>query len=468
MTLPLAPRSLTLRLGLMMAVIAAAVFSTTIYFLQRNLDHILHLDEEADLAVKRGVVQRFLAEVRTEADLPTLKRHLDAAGIGGRYRWNVWLVEADGRPIYGDAVPPNVEIAPQRIRIERQDGVALRGTTYLLDDHPVLKGSRVYIGMDPRPRLIMMQRFDHASTIVCIVGVVITSVLAFFVTRRSLQPLRLLSEQAARINPDLLSRRLTLPESTHELLPLARRFNEVLDRMQTAWTQLDGFNADVAHELRTPLAVMINGAEVALARDRPAAELRDLLETQLEELRDLSGMVNDMLFLARADRGALADKLGPVSLRREALRVIDFVEALAADKGQQIAVEGDADVVANAALVCRAIVNLLTNALRHADPGTRIDVRLTAAADHAMLEVINPGPPIPEEAQQRMFDRFWRGDSARARSGDRFGLGLAIVRAVAGMHGGQVFVHCQDGYNRVGFTLPTDARTMARRPTAPG
>jgi len=464
----LAPRSLTLRLGLVMAVVAAAVFSTTIYFLQQNLHHILQLDEEADLAVKQGVVQRFLAEVRTEADLPTLQRHLDAAGIGGRYRWNVWLVAPDGRPVYGDAVPPVVEIAPQRIRIERRDGVALRGTTYLVDRHPVLQGSRVYIGMDSRPRLIMMQRFDRASTIVCILGVIVTSLLAYLVTRRSLRPLRLLSEQAAQIKPGALSRRLDLPQSTSELLPLARRFNEVLDRMETAWTQLDGFNADVAHELRTPLAVMINGAEVALARERPAAELREVLETHLEELHALAAMVGDMLFLARADRGALADKLGPVSLRREALRVIDFVEALAADKGQQIAVEGDADVVANAALVCRAIVNLLTNALRHADPGTRIDVRLTAAADHAMLEVINPGPPIPEEVQQRMFDRFWRGDSARARSGDRFGLGLAIVRAVAGMHGGQVFVHCQDGYNRVGFTLPTDARTMARCPTAPG
>jgi len=457
----LAPRSLTLRLGLLMALVATAVFATTVYLLQRNLDHILHLDEEADLAVKQQVVQRFLAEVRTGADLPRLRRHLDAAGIGGRYRWNVWLVAPDGRPLYGDAVPPNVEIAPQRIRIERQDGVALRGTTYLVDDHPVLQGSRVYIGMDPRPRLVMMRRFDRASTIVCIAGILVTSVLALLVARRSLRPVQALSDQAAGINPDVLSRRLALPESASELLPLARRFNEVLDRIETAWTQLDGFNADVAHELRTPLAVMINGAEIALARERPAAELREVLETQLEELRELAGMVSDMLFLARADRGALADKLAAVSLGREALRVVDFVEALAADKGQQVAVEGDATVVANAALVCRAIVNLLTNALRHADPGTRIAVRLAAGADGAVVEVVNPGPPIPEEVRQRMFDRFWRGDSARAREGDRFGLGLAIVRAVAGMHGGRVFVQCENGYNRIGFTLPADARTVA-------
>lgn len=334
-------------------------------------------------------------------------------------------------------------------------------TTTFIDDHPVLQSSRVYIGMDPRPRLVMMRRFDRASTIVCIAGILVTSFLALFVARRSLRPVQALSDQAAGINPDVLSRRLALPESVSELLPLARRFNEVLERMETAWTQLDGFNADVAHELRTPLAVMINGAEIALARERPAAELREVLENQLEELRELAGMVSDMLFLARADRGALADKLDAVSLGREALRVVDFVEALAADKGQQVAVEGDATVVANAALVCRAIVNLLTNALRHADPGTRIAVRLAAGTDGAVVEVVNPGPPIPEEVRQRMFDRFWRGDSARARAGDRFGLGLAIVRAVAGMHGGRVFVQCENGYNRIGFTLPVDARTGA-------
>lgn len=462
----LSPRSLTLRLGLMMAMVAAAVFSTTVYFLQQNLHHILQLDEEADLAVKRQVVQRFLAEVRSETDLPTLQRHLDAAGIGGRYRWNVWLVAPDGRPLYGDALPPNAEIAPQRIRIERRDGVTLRGTTYLLDDHPVLRGSRVYIGMDSRPRLIMMQRFDHASTIVCIIGVLVTSVLAYLVTRRSLRPLRILSAEAAQINPDALSRRLALPESTSELLPLARRFNDMLDRLQAAWTQLDGFNADVAHELRTPLAVMISGAEVALAKQRPAAELRELLETQLEELRDLAGMVSDMLFLARADRGALAGNMRPVSLREEAMRVADFVEALAAEKDQHLVVEGDAGTTANASLVCRAIVNLLTNAVRHAERGARIEVRLSASDGNAVLEVINPGAPIPDDVHQRMFDRFWRGDSARLRGCDRFGLGLAIVRAVASMHGGQVFVDCANGYNRIGITLPAGTPIETETQTA--
>jgi two-component system heavy metal sensor histidine kinase CusS len=449
--------SLSLRLGLMVATVAVIVFAATIFLLHRNLERILKLDEEADLGSKINVVQRFLGEVHTDADLPMLKRHLDAAGIGGRYHWNVWLVDRAGRPVYGDAVPPVTDAGPQRIHIARRDGVTLHGTSYVLDDNPLFPGARVYIGMDPRPRVVMLARYDQSSMVIGVLGVLVTVLLSFAVARRGLRPIRRLSGEAAAITPEALSRRLTLPAGSAELMPLARRFNEVLDRVEQAWQQLDGFNADVAHELRTPLAIMINGAEVALARERSLPELRDVLETHLEELRALAGMVNDMLFLARADRGALAENVKPLSLRAEALRVVDFVEAVIEERGQMVAVEGDAQLVANGALVCRAIVNLLTNGSRHADAGATLVIRITPHADSAAVEVINPGTPIPDAVQRRMFDRFWRGDSARMKFGDRFGLGLAIVRAVATMHGGTTFVHSESDRNHVGFTLKTQA-----------
>jgi len=456
-------RSLSLRIGLMVAAVAVLVFSTTVYLLHKDLERILQLDEEADLRAKVGVVRKFTDEVKSHDDLPLLKRHLDAAGIGGRYRWNVWLVDSAGRVLYGDAVPPVFAAGPERIRIERQDGVTLRGISYLLDNNPLFPDTRVYIGMDPRPRVVMLARYDRSSVVICLAGVLLTVVLVFAATRRGLRPIRTLSADAARITPDAMSRRLTLSAASTELLPLAQRFNEVLDRMEQAWQQLDGFSADVAHELRTPLAVMISGAEVALSRDRPLRELREALESHLEELRSLAGMVNDMLFLARADRGAMADNVKPCSLREEARRVADFVEAVFLEKRQLIAIEGDADVVANAPLVCRAIVNLLTNGARHADAAATITVRLTPTAEGARVEVVNPGSPIPEEVQRRMFDRFWRGDSARVKYGDRFGLGLAIVRAVAIMHGGTTFVRSEGGFNHVGLTLVNAAHTDVQR-----
>jgi two-component system heavy metal sensor histidine kinase CusS len=452
--LALGLRSLSLRLGLMLAVVGVIVFSATGYLLHTELESVLRADEETDLKAKVQVTRSIIDDVRSAADLPMLKRRLAAASMGGHYHWSVWLVDRDGRVVFGgDPVPRSIPADAQHIRIERQDGVSLRGTTYTVDDHPLLPGVRVYIGMDPRPRAIMLDRYDESSVIICILGVLVTVILTFAATRSGLRPILRLSGEAAGITPDALSRRLTLPQESSELMPLALRFNEVLDRMEQAWQQLEGFNADVAHELRTPLAIMISGAEMALSRERTLPDLREVLESHLEELRALTHMTNDMLFLAGADRGGLAENVARVSLRREALRVADFVEALIDERQQSMAIEGEAEVMANATLVCRAIVNLLTNGARHSQPGAMLTVRIAPIPGGASLEVINPGPPIPEEIQRRMFDRFWRGDSARVKIGDRFGLGLAIVRAVALMHGGHTFVRCEGGKNHVGFTL---------------
>ncbi|MGQ3198221.1 MAG: histidine kinase dimerization/phospho-acceptor domain-containing protein, partial [Hydrogenophaga sp.] len=212
--------------------------------------------------------------------------------------------------------------------------------------------------------------------------------------------------------PGGLSQRLTLPADSTELLPLALRFNEVLARMEDAWTQLEGFNADVAHELRTPLAIMINGAELALARDRPQDEMREVLESHLEELRTLGSMVNDMLFLARADRGDAAEDLRELSLGEQARQVGEFVEVFLEEKRQRLEIEGDASVPVNRVLLRRALVNLLTNASRHAPVEAVIGLRIEALPEGARITVANPGDAIPEEVRQHMFERFWRGDSS--------------------------------------------------------
>jgi two-component system heavy metal sensor histidine kinase CusS len=438
----------------MLAMVGVMVFTATVYLLHKELEGVLRTDEETDLKVKVQITRSIIGDARTAADLPMLKRRLAAATMGGRYHWSVWLVDRDGRVVFGGApFPRSIPAAGQHIEIERPDGVALRGTSYTVDQHPLLPGMRVYIGTDPRPRAIMLNRYDEASVIICILGVLVTVILSFAATTRGLRPILRLSGEAAHLNPDALSRRLTLPQESSELMPLALRFNEVLDRMEQAWQQLEGFNADVAHELRTPLAIMINGAEVALSRERTLPEMREVLESHLEELRALSHMTNDMLFLARADRGGLAENVSLVSLGREASWVADFVEALVDERQQSISIEGDAEVIANATLVCRAIVNLLTNGSRHSAPGATLTVRIAPITGGASIEVINPGEPIPEEIKLRMFDRFWRGDSSRVKIGDRFGLGLAIVRAVALMHGGHTFVRSEGGKNYIGFTL---------------
>ncbi|MDB5872534.1 MAG: hypothetical protein JWQ07_1976 [Ramlibacter sp.] len=449
--------SIAARLTFMLAIIAITVFSAVGALLHWVLERELVRDEQQDLASKAEVVRSFIDEARGPADLANLRRHLDIARVGHR-TWHVWIVAADGRVLYGSAPAPSTQPADGgHLSITPQDGVTLTGLGYPLHAGPVLPDAQVLIGVDPRARRALMRAYDQGTLVACMLGVLVTVWLCLWATRRGLRPLRDLSDEAAGIEPGALSRRLAAHQGSSELIPLVESFNHALDRVEDAYRRLEGFSADVAHELRTPLAVLISGAEVTLSRERPAPELQDALSSQLEELRAFAAMVNDMLFLAQADRGALAQNLVGVSLREEALGVADYMEALVADSGRRLQVEGDSQARVNPALVRRALVNLVANALRHAPEGETVVVRLDRTDQGARVSVCNPGPPIPDEVRARMFDRFWRGEASRARSTERYGLGLAIVRAVARMHGGEAFADSRAGVTTVGFTLGAPA-----------
>ena len=223
-----------------------------------------------------------------------------------------------------------------------------------------------------------------------------TVMLAAWAVRRSMAPARRLSEQAARIQPDNLAPRLPLQDTDRELQDFVRSFNRTLDRLQSAYQQMEGFNADVAHELRTPLATLINGTQVMLSSPRDAAELRDALESNLEVLEDLKTMVNDMLFLARADRGERAADLSAISLAAEARRVAEYYDAALEERGIRLRCEGDAAVAANPGLVRRALANLISNAIKATPAGHEILLRCRPSPA-ARVEVRNPGSIAPAD-----------------------------------------------------------------------
>jgi two-component system heavy metal sensor histidine kinase CusS len=282
--------------------------------------------------------------------------------------------------------------------------------------------------------------------------------------RRGLRPLQALARQTQAIAPDRLDARLTLREPVEELQPWIDQFNGLMDRLQRAYVQLEGFNADVAHELRTPLANVMGQTEVALARERSPQALRDTLESNLEEMQRLAALVNDMLFLSQSDRGAVARRGQAISLAALAEQVVEFHEAPLADANLSVQVEGGVSVAVDEPLFKRALSNLLGNAIRFAEPGSRIVIRIAPVlngadahgadpAQYVRVEVQNAGPPIAPQHMARLFDRFFRVDSARPDSQSHHGLGLAIVAAIARMHAGKPLAECDDKGTRVGFTL---------------
>ena len=304
----------------------------------------------------------------------------------------------------------------------------------------------------------MGQRWAWIMAAVTLAAGALVAIGSFWYVRRELRPLRDLARQTREISPQQLHHRLKLADPAEELGPLVHQFNGLMDRLERAYAQLEGFNADVAHELRTPLATLIGETEVALSRERSNETLRDTLVSNLEEMQRLSSMVNDMLFLAQADRGAVARRGAPVSLASLARQVVEFHEAPLADAGLALRIEGDAMLACDEPLYKRALSNLLGNATRFADPGSTVVVRISAelaqTPEQVQVVVQNRGQAIGPQQLPRLFDRFFRGDTSRCCPEEQHhGLGLAIVAAIARMHAGRTLAESDAGLTSVGFTL---------------
>ena len=382
------------------------------------------------LELKNGGEQACLARVRADAPMRASTR--------------LELWRSDGSVFYADA---------------RTGAHAMSDHTYAVDfdiPAPQLAGGQL------KARYTMDftsdAKFGRNWVIVFVVITLLAGTLvaagSYWHVRRALRPLRELAAQTRAISPSRLEQRLHLDDPAEELLPWIEQFNELMARLEQAVAQLEGFNADVAHELRTPLAALIGHTEVALSRERPTDELRDTLLSNLEEAQRLSAMVNDMLFLSQADRGATARRGASTNLAALAAQVIEFHEAMLEEAGLSARIDGDAPASVDEPLLKRALSNLLSNAIRFAPPGSTVVVRIAPEAEQQLrVEVENAGETIAPQHLPRLFDRFFRADAARPDGQSHHGLGLAIVAAIARMHAGRPLAESAAGRTRVGFTL---------------
>jgi len=272
---------------------------------------------------------------------------------------------------------------------------------------------------------------------------------------QGLRPLRRLSAQAGAIQASTLSTRLSEEQAPPEIAAMLQAYNAMLARLEQGFARLNQFAADLAHELRTPLATLLGQSQVMLSRPRSAEELRALLESNLEELEGLQRMVDQLLFLARADEGALPLQLQPLGAAEELARQADYFEDLAEERQLRIECRPAAAAEqqeqaplrlwADPPLLRRALANLLANALRHARPGSAIVLQAGQQGEELILSVRNLGEPLPPALLPQLFERFVRADPARgpAADGSSHGLGLAIVRSIMGLHGGRATVSQQ-------------------------
>ena len=287
--------------------------------------------------------------------------------------------------------------------------------------------------------------------------------------RRGLRPLTALRDRAAQVDPGKLDVRMPVDDVPTELVGLSLTLNQMLARLEDAFRRLSQFSSDIAHELRTPISNLMTQTQVTLSQPRAAADYRETLASNAEELERLGRTVSDMLFLAKTDHGLLLPSREPVELRAEVQALFDFYEALALDADVSLSQEGTATVVGDRLMLRRAIGNLLSNALQHTPAGGRIEVVIGVEDGRACVTVRNDGAPIGAAALPHLFDRFYRvqADRSHAHSGgDGAGLGLAITQAIVQTHGGDVAVHPQAAGNAFVMRIPLD-RAAVEAPRAP-
>jgi heavy metal sensor kinase len=344
------------------------------------------------------------------------------------------------------------------------------GTPVLVISHAhVLQGTPVLIRLAYSTEPLRLQSLQLLGLLALVlpIALIAAGFAGYRFVIKVLNPLEQMATLTERITARRLNERIPVKNPEDELGHMALVLNGLLERLQESFEKLQRFTSDVSHELRTPLAAVRSVGEVGLQQEHDAEKYRDIIGSMLEEVAKLTAMIDTLLTIAHADSGAIQLQQTTFALMDLVQEAVAVIGVLAEDKEQTLVVTGDqrALVCADRAFLRMALVNLLDNAVKYSPAGSSIHVSLyivgsdTGLAQFVELAIQDEGPGIPEGAQQRVFDRFYRLDEARSRDTGGFGLGLPIAKWAVEAHGGTI---------NVKTSLPTGAIFCIKLPVATG
>jgi len=440
--------SLASRLALLFAACTAVVsLIAGVLFNRASEAHFIELDQQqldSTLVALRSTLQgvdspasfaQRQAQLRAELSRqPDLTLRISAAG----QRW------------LDDAPSMTLPTAPGLYSLQNA------GTDYRVYNAPLTPGQpdspHLSLMLDITHHQHFLQRMQRLIWLTVGLSALATALLGAWAARSGLRPLRRMGEVAAGVSAHSLTQRLPQQHMPVELAELAQAFNAMLERLDDAFQRLSAFSADIAHELRTPLSNLLTQTQVILTQPRPLEDYREALHSNLEELQWMAQLVNDMLYLAKADHGLLMPKREPLSLADEVDALLEFFALLAEDAQVSLVREGSAHASGDRGMLRRALSNLLDNALRFTPAGGEVRVRMV---DGVTLTVENTGEGIPAPLLPRLFDRFYRADPSRHEgSSEHAGLGLAITQSIVRAHGGRIYCESGPGWTRFVIELP--------------
>lgn len=439
-------------------------FSTAVVWqhwtsLRDQLDH--HLEEDLLVAEQMLDLSGISATWRGPADS-------DAGYNAGALRWmevyneageRIFVRGTDEHLRYHAALPPpGRDVGFSTTRLDGMPPLRLFVSRRVIDGRAVI----VRVGRTENELRSDLVMWLAASGIAIPLAVLMALAGGYVLAGRALAPLDRMTEQARTISADQLSARLPIDDSRDELGDLAAVFNATLGRLEDAFSRLRRFTADASHELRTPLTAIRAVGEVALRRSQSPEAYREVIGNILEETDRLTRLVDSLLTLSRWESGRAPfhrERLDLVDLTKE---VVGHLAVLAEVKNVSLTVSSPrpAHVAVDRLMVRQAVINLVDNAIKFSPPGGSVVMIVTTDGGSCVLQVTDEGPGIPTAHKTRIFDRFYRADSARDREGGGTGLGLAIAHWAVTSNGGEISVCSDEGHGSC-FTirLPAELTT---------
>ncbi len=453
------PPSLTLRLTLMFSAVATVVLLAFGWVIERSLDKHFEAEDIKELSMISRVVEQSLTTLAPGADPAQLRQRFDDLLVG-HHGPRLYIRDASGKVLYS-SLEPELSRVPQpdseqltKESVQRwNDGrhnyrVQTRQVTGISGPYTVVTAVTIDF------HLVFLRKFHHTLWLMVLGGIIAMGIMGWMAVRHGHRPLHSMVEQISRISTDELNTRLAPEAVPAELTELAESFNELLQRMEESFNRLSNFSADIAHELRTPVTNLMTQTQVALSQARSAEEYREILYSSMEEYERMAQMIGDMLFLAKADNELNPLHTEDIDLEKELHNLFDYYEAWAEGEHVSLKLEGTARIQGDRLMLRRALGNLLSNAIRYTPENQSVTVQINQTKQNVTIEVQNPGVPLPAEHLSRIFDRFYRTDPSRQRSGEGAGLGLAIVKTIIESHGGKIAATSDQSGTRFTITLP--------------
>jgi len=316
---------------------------------------------------------------------------------------------------------------------------------------PLPSGEMVSVGCDAEPESRELQSTAWKLAVAGIVILIFGLAGGWWFVSRALRPVENISASAVKISAGDLSQRINVAEAESELGKLAAVLNSTFARLESSFAQQKQFASDAAHELRTPVAVILTQTQTALNREREAADYKQTVEACQRAAQRMRKLIGALLELARLDAGQEQMKRLRFDFSKTIADCVELIRPLADERGLKIFTElSPLEITGDSERLAQVVTNLLTNAVQYNHDGGEVRVKLESQSGLAILTVSDTGAGISAEDLPRVFERFFRAN--KSRSGGGAGLGLAISKAIVEAHGGMIEVSSEENVGTI-FTV---------------